>query len=244
MSHKFPIANYPLPMFLAAAAALVSYASVSPTSQFWGKTVAHLDPGEIALTYDDGPNDGTTQRLLDVLAEADVRATFFLIGRYVRQQPALVRQIYQAGHALGNHTDTHPNLFWISPTRTRDELVRCQQSIEDAAGVSARLFRPPFGMRRPDTLTIAGSLGLTPVMWNVTCYDWRPTATAATILGNVERQMRRENGSILLLHDGGHLASGADRLATVEATRNLLERYDRSRFVGISSDKAEKLQRS
>jgi peptidoglycan/xylan/chitin deacetylase (PgdA/CDA1 family) len=233
MSFKLQITNYQLPMLLAAAASLASYASVSPTSQLWGKTVARLAPGEIALTYDDGPNDGTTQLLLEVLAEAEVRATFFLIGRYVRQQPALVRQIQQAGHTLGNHSDTHPNLIWTSPARTRDEIIRCQQSIEDAAGVSVRLFRPPFGMRRPDTLRIARELGLTPVMWNVTCYDWKPTATATSIIDQTQRQMRPHSGAILLLHDGGHLAFGADRLATIEATRRLLQRYERSRFVGI-----------
>ncbi|MEO8726924.1 MAG: polysaccharide deacetylase family protein [Acidobacteriaceae bacterium] len=220
----------------AVAAAIVSYASVSPTSQMWGRTVAHVPPGEIALTYDDGPNDGTTERLLDVLAKANARATFFLIGRYVRRQPGLVRRIHQAGHVLGNHTDTHPNLVFASSMRVRAEMGRCQHSIEDATGEAVQFFRPPFGMRRADTLSIARSLQLTPVMWNVTCYDWKATSAQA-VLHHADRQMRRNDargrGSILLLHDGGHIAPGAERRHTIEATRVLLSRNEARRLVTI-----------
>jgi peptidoglycan-N-acetylglucosamine deacetylase len=219
------------------AAGLVSYASVVPTSQLWGRTIAHVPHGNIALTYDDGPNDGTTQELLQILAEANVHATFFLIGTYVRQYPALVRGIAAAGHTLGNHTDTHPNLFWAISKQLREELTRCQHAIEDAAGKSAKFFRPPFGIRRPDTLYVAQELGLTPVLWNVTCYDWRAGITAQQVLAHARRQMqrneRRHRGSILLLHDGGHLSLGADRKASLESTRQLLQQYSRESFITV-----------
>lgn len=219
-----------------AAAGAVSYASISPTSQLWGKTVAQVAPGKIALTFDDGPNGRTTEELLDILAAANVPATFFLIGDFARRQPSLARAIHAAGHTIGNHTETHPNLFWLSPAQVREELIRCQQSIEDAIGAPATLFRPPFGIRRPDTLTTARSLGLSPVLWNVTCYDWR-VQSADHLLGHAQRQMRRNergnHGSILLLHDGGHRGLNADRSHTLEATRRLVAQFDRARFVGV-----------
>jgi peptidoglycan/xylan/chitin deacetylase (PgdA/CDA1 family) len=218
-------------------AGLASYASVAPTSQLWGRTIAHVPHCKIALTYDDGPNDGTTQELLGILADAKVHATFFLIGRYVRQQAALVREIVDAGHTLGNHTDTHANLLWASPACVREELSRCQQAIEDAAGVRAKWFRPPWGMRRPDTLRIAREGGLTPVLWNVTCFDWRGGITAEQVLAHARRQMQRNDargrGSVVLLHDGGHLALGADRTASLAATRFMLQQYSRESFLSL-----------
>src|SRR5258708_6146979 len=101
-------------------AAGCAYAALSPQSQIFGKVlIAGRDPNEIALTYDDGPNDDVTERLLDVLANHHVRATFFLIGRYVQQRPQIARAIAAAGHLIGNHSMTHPWLAWQSSARTR-----------------------------------------------------------------------------------------------------------------------------
>ncbi len=84
------------------------YAAMWPTSQIFGHAIiCGSDPHEFALTYDDGPNDPYTQQLLDVLARHDIRATFFLIGRFVRQRPDIARAIRAAGHLVGNHTMTH-----------------------------------------------------------------------------------------------------------------------------------------
>src|SRR2546426_12459020 len=94
----------------AAAAAAAGYQSMAPTGQWYGRTFTGLGRGskQLALTYDDGPNDPHTLRLLEVLAKHEVHATFFLIGRYVQQRPDIARDIAKAGHAIGNHT---------SPTR-------------------------------------------------------------------------------------------------------------------------------
>src|SRR5271166_707739 len=160
-----------------SVAALFSagYQSMSPTGQWYGRTFTGLPPGsqKLALTYDDGPNDPHTLRLLEVLARHNVRATFFMVGRYVKQRPDLAREVVKAGHVVGNHTFTHPNLIFASAARTRRELQDCTQALTDAVGEHSRLFRPPFGGRRPSTLRIARHLGLEPVMWNVTGYDWR-----------------------------------------------------------------------
>src|SRR6266481_586477 len=120
---------------LTAAGLLASgctYAALSAQSQLFGKVlIASRNPNEIALTYDDGPNDIVTERLLEVLAHHNVRASFFLIGRYVRQRPQIARIIASSGHLIGNHSMTHPWLAWQSATRIREELAGCNALLED-----------------------------------------------------------------------------------------------------------------
>jgi len=208
----------------AAAASAAGYQSMAPTGQWFGRTFAGGMRGskQIALTYDDGPNDPHTLKLLDVLAKHSVQATFFMIGRYVQQRPDIARAVAQAGHVIGNHTLTHPLLIFKSEAQTRAQLVDCHQALQDAIGQHSNLFRPPWGGRRPATLRIARELGLQTVMWNVTGYDWN-APPAAVIESKVARQMR--GGDVILLHDGEHRAMGADRAQTVIATDNLIQRY-------------------
>jgi peptidoglycan/xylan/chitin deacetylase (PgdA/CDA1 family) len=210
----------------AAAAALTAagYQSLAPTGQWCGRTFTGLSRGtkRLALTYDDGPNDPHTQRLLEVLAKHNVQATFFLIGRYTKQRPDIAREIVQAGHVVGNHTFTHPLLTFKSASEIRQELSACRSALQDAIGEHSNLFRPPFGGRRPAVLRIARELGLAPIMWNVTGYDW--TAPPSTeIEQKVVKQIR--GGDVILLHDGGHKQMGADRSQTVLATENLIKKY-------------------
>jgi len=208
----------------AAAASAAGYQSMAPSGQWYGRTFAGGMRGskQIALTYDDGPNDPHTLKLLDVLAKHNARATFFMIGRYVQQRPYIARAVAQAGHVIGNHTLTHPLLTFKSTAQTRTQLLQCRSALHDAVGDHSNLFRPPFGGRRPATLRIARELGLQTVMWNVTGYDWN-APPAAVIEKRVVRQMR--GGDVILLHDGGHRAMGADRAQTIVATENLIRRY-------------------
>jgi len=208
----------------AAAASAAGYQSMAPTGQWFGRTFAGGIRGskQIALTYDDGPNDPHTLKLLDVLAKHSVRATFFMIGRYVRQRPDIARAVAQAGHVIGNHTFTHPLLIFESEAQTRIQLIDCHQALQEAIGEHSSLFRPPFGGRRPATIRIARELGQQTVMWNVTGYDWS-APPAAVIEKKIARQIR--GGDVILLHDGGHRALGADRAQTVIATDNLIRRY-------------------
>ncbi len=209
-----------------AGTALVAagYQSMSPTGQLYGRTFTGLahTTRHLALTFDDGPNDPHTLRLLEVLARHNVHATFFLIGRYVRQRPDIVRAIANAGHAIGNHTFTHPLLIFKSAAEIRRQLSDCRAAIHDAVGEHSNLFRPPFGGRRPAVLRIARELGLEPVMWNVTGYDWN-APPAPVIEAKVVRRIR--GGDVILLHDGGHKQLGADRSQTVLATDRLIARY-------------------
>jgi peptidoglycan-N-acetylglucosamine deacetylase len=208
----------------AAAVTAAGYQTMAPTGQWYGRTFTGgiRSSKQIALTYDDGPNDPHTLKLLEVLAKHNVRATFFMIGRYVRQRPDIARAVAQAGHLIGNHTFTHPRLIFQSKEQTRIQLVDCHQALEDAIGGHSKLFRPPFGGRRPATLRVARELALETVMWNVSGHDWS-AAPPAVIEMKVAGQMR--GGDVILLHDGGYRALGADRSQTVIATDNLIRRY-------------------
>jgi peptidoglycan/xylan/chitin deacetylase (PgdA/CDA1 family) len=206
-----------------AAAVAAGYQSMAPTGQWYGQTFKGLPhrSRQLALTYDDGPNDPHTRQLLDVLAKHNVLATFFLIGRYAQQRPEIAREIAEAGHVVANHTFTHPLLTFKSETEIRQQLSDCRAALQDAIGQHSNLFRPPFGGRRPAVLRIARELGLEPVMWNVTGYDWN-APPAAEIERKVRRQVR--GGDVILLHDGGHKQMGADRSQTVIATDQILTR--------------------
>lgn len=216
-----------------------AYAVNWPTSQIFGSTVVtgpdSTGVHSVALTYDDGPSPRNTSALLDVLAEHNVQATFFLIGEHVRKHPALARRVAERGHVIGNHTTMHPNLSRQSGVRVRAEIERCQLTIEDTLGISPVLFRPPYGARTPSVLKTARSMGLRPVMWNVTAHDWdarRSAAVLARIDSAMKRHMKQRVASNVLLHDASHLdgAVPAPRDITIDVTRALLQRDD-LRFV-------------
>ena len=198
---------------------------MAPWGQWYGSTFNGLKgkTRKIALTYDDGPNDPYTPELLEVLARHQVRATFFLIGRFVSRRPNIVRDLVQAGHVAGNHTHTHPPLIFETSVQIRIQLTACRQAIEDAAGEHSNLFRPPYGGRRPAVFRIARELGLQPVMWNAIGYDWLENTNPHRIEQNVAKSIR--GGDVVVLHDGGHKHLGTDRSRTVAATDLLITRY-------------------
>ncbi len=151
----------------------------------------------VYLTFDDGPNPNTTSRLLHALQRECVKGTFFCIGRNARRWPALVQSIARAGHTLGNHSMTHPDLYRVSPRRLRNELLACQETLESIVG-PATLFRAPYGHFRWD-LRFAGTTGIKHLIkWDV-APPWNetdPFRLADHILASVRP------GSIILLHDG------------------------------------------
>ena len=206
-----------------------AYSARWPTSQIYGRTlIAPRKPDEIALTFDDGPNPRWTPQLLDILAAHGVKATFFLIGQYAAQQPELVRRMHKAGHLIGNHTWTHPDLAITSKLQTREELTRTNGELESILGAPVKYFRPPFGSRRPATLRIARELGLTPVMWNAMAYDWNtdsPELIETRSEKLILRNGKRGKATNLLLHDGGHLTLEANRAASVSAAGLLVKRF-------------------
>lgn len=211
---------------LTATAAVVSagYQTMAPTGQWFGRAFCRGRRGskQIALTFDDGPNDPYTLNLLDVLSKHKVPATFFLVGKFVQQRPEMVREIAARGHVIGNHTFAHTLLTLEPAARIRDEIVHCQSALTDAIGEHSNLFRPPWGGRRPGTFRLVRELRLQPVMWNITGYDW-DAPSVEFIEQKVVTKIR--GGDVILLHDGGHKALGTDRSRTVEAVDRLLTRY-------------------
>jgi peptidoglycan/xylan/chitin deacetylase (PgdA/CDA1 family) len=205
------------------AAGTYSWASCVPSAQLFGRTIRRTgDPNKIALTFDDGPNPAVTPALLDLLAEHSVRATFFLIGSHVRACPDLAREISARGHAIGNHTDTHPALPFLSARKISDEIERCDDAIESAIHKTPRWMRPPYGFRSPFLNSVVKHRrGAGVVMWSRLARDWKPQPTAAI----TERLHRVRGGDIVLLHDGDHRAPGGDRRHTVEALRYWIPRW-------------------
>src|SRR5260370_850483 len=216
---------------VAAGAAAISagYQSMAPTGQWFGQAFRVLPGGtkRVALTFADGPNDPPKLLLLNVLAKHRIQATFFLIGRYVKQRPDIAQAIARQGHVIGNHTFTHPLLIFQPGSRVHQEILRCREAISDAVGEHSNLFRPPWGGRRPGTFQIVRQLGLERVMWNVTGYDWN-APSADYIKKRVAGKIR--GGNVVLLHDGGHAAFGTDRSRTVEAVDRLITRHKSEGF--------------
>lgn len=194
---------------LLAGAGVFSWAAVAPGAQLFGPTLTRTGRRQsIALTFDDGPNPAVTPRLLQLLEEHKVRATFFLIGRHVRHCPELARDIVARGHQLGNHSDTHPNLIWRTPQRIREQLLRCHEAILQVTGQQAVWFRPPYGYRGPHLDSIVRALGFRGVvMWSQMPRDWKPQRLPKML----SRMARIGGGDIVVLHDGSPRGLNADR---------------------------------
>jgi peptidoglycan/xylan/chitin deacetylase (PgdA/CDA1 family) len=177
-----------------------------------------LDPNSrenaVALTIDDGPHPAWTPKVLDLLAENGVRATFSLVGEQAKAYPRIVRRIAHAGHGLCNHTMTHPLPFGARSTAAiLRQVVDAQSAISDAAGEEPQLFRSPGGDWTEAVLDVARERGLTPVGWSVDPRDWaRPGASAIE-----SSLLDARAGDILLTHDGG-----GNRAQTVIALRSVL----------------------
>lgn len=221
---------------LGLAAGGCAFAAMWPGSQIFGQTlIAPARPGEIALTFDDGPNPAWTPLLLDILARHEIKATFFLVGKFAGEESVLARYIANGGHAIGNHSWTHPNLATTPAARIREELRNTKDALEQITQKPVKLFRPPYGGRRPYVLRTARELGMTPVMWNAMTNDWEePSAgrIAGTLAAKVESAQRHGRAANIVLHDGHHRVLGADRGPSVKAAEMVIERFKSThRFV-------------
>jgi peptidoglycan-N-acetylglucosamine deacetylase len=206
-----------------AAAGTLAWGAFHPASPLFGPVVRHAPSDQtIALTFDDGPNPAITPRLLDLLDRHGARATFFLIGRFARACPAIVREIAARGHAIGNHTETHPRLVFLSTRRVLAELVECQQSIGAITGAAPSVMRPPFGSRGPQLRAAIKRSGLKQVVtWTLLAHDWSQRGKRRLIA-----QLGHVHGSdVVVLHDGSHTMLNADRADTLRALEHWLPRW-------------------
>lgn len=225
---------------MGLAAGGCAYAALWPRSRIFGDAlIAPQVPGELALTFDDGPNPAFTPRLLDILAVHNVRATFFLLGKHAQSEPGLVRRITAAGHLIGNHSWDHPNLALTGANRIGEELATTSDALEQISGVPVRFFRPPFGARRPAVLQIARELGMVPVLWNAMTSDWSEKSAdkiAHLLMEKIDRLTSKGSAANIVLHDGGHLDAGAFREPSITAAGMLAARYKTThRFVTVDA---------
>jgi len=223
-----------VPAVAAAAGGLAAYGGMYPRAQLFGPTICRTNsPRKLAITFDDGPNPSITPKLLDLLDGHNAKATFFLIGRYIRECPELVTEISARGHVVGNHTESHPNLFWKRSAEIRIELRLTHSAIRNALGAPPLWFRPPFGLRNPWLAAEARELNMRVVMWTLLPGDWRaPSAEwlirrMQPIADRARRALKRASGAgeILCLHDGSHHEQDADRTRTLAALEYWLPRW-------------------
>jgi peptidoglycan-N-acetylglucosamine deacetylase len=221
------------------AAAVIAYQARHPRAQLFGRTICRTNAArKLALTFDDGPNPAITPKLLDLLDRYNAKATFFLIGRYVRECPELVQETAARGHLVGNHTETHPNLLRSTHREIRIELRLCHDAISNTLGAPPKCFRPPFGTRNPWVIPSARELGYRTVTWTLLPGDWKekpvewliprmqPIAEhAQRNLQSVSNSSTGRAGDILCLHDGAHRELNGDRSRTLAALEYWLPRW-------------------
>lgn len=179
--------NPDAPMPMAGTGRQNSYSSV-PTSQPY-----------LALTFDDGPHPTLTPRLLDILKQRNVKATFYVVGTNVRRYPHIMRRMVAEGHEVGNHTENHPHLSRMSPDAVRRELSVTHQAIVSATGIPPRTMRPPYGaITGEQKAWIKSEFGYPTIMWSVDPEDWKRPG-ASVVASRLVSGARP--GGILLVHD-------------------------------------------
>ncbi|WP_082926967.1 polysaccharide deacetylase family protein [Paenibacillus tuaregi] len=189
------------------------------------------DKREVALTFDDGPHALYTEKILDILGEYNIKATFFLLGEHVRDYPDIAKRIAAEGHTVGNHTYSHPNLTTLTYEEIHDELTRTEQEIILATGIRPKLFRPPYGEFNELVLRAAGEMNYKTVYWSqdtnrsLDTKDWAGPI-AEEILQHIKNNIC--SGGIVLMHDGG-----GDRTQTILALAPIIEFLQKENFTLI-----------
>jgi peptidoglycan/xylan/chitin deacetylase (PgdA/CDA1 family) len=182
-----------------------------------------LAPGAsqgVALTFDDGPHPDGTPAILDVLARAGARATFFVVGEQVERRPELVTECAAAGHAIGLHGYRHRLQLRIGGPELLDDYARGMAAVEDAIGVAPVWHRPPYGIYSPSGLTWTREAGLKPLLWSRWGKDWRKFTTAERITARATRSLAA--GDVILLHDADFYSAKRSHERTAAALPALL----------------------
>jgi peptidoglycan-N-acetylglucosamine deacetylase len=183
------------------------------------------DPGHVALTFDDGPDPGSTPQFAAVLADRGIRATFFLLGSMVAEAPGLAAELAAAGHEIGVHGWDHRYLSARGPRDTLADLRRATELIETVTSVRPRLFRPPYGVLSGPALLAARRLGLTPLLWGAWGREWTPGATPDSVFRTLAADL--DGGVTVLLHDSGCTAPPGSWQAGLGALPLLLDACER-----------------
>jgi peptidoglycan/xylan/chitin deacetylase (PgdA/CDA1 family) len=195
----------PLWLALSAMLAYVAFATIGvlvPRLQMYGDVFWRGEPGSraVALTFDDGPHPRTTRQVLEILARGGHKATFFVVGRKARLYPDVMREIHEAGHAIGLHGYAHDRLYSLkAPRYVADDIERTARAVEQACGVRPTLFRPPVGYLSSRTAVGARRTGVTIIGWSARGIDGIGETETERVVRRIERGL--VDGAIVLLHD-------------------------------------------
>ena len=188
-------------LFLAISAFMV-WASADIGSNVYIKTLCrgHRNERVVALTFDDGPDERMTPRVLDVLKEHNIKATFFLVGEKAAQHPELVLRMVAEGHIVANHTYSHKAQFPMSSSEiVAEELQRCRDVIAKHIGKQPKLFRPPFGVTNPIIAKVVKLYGLHTIGWSIRSLDTVAKHSRESVCHRVVSRLH--DGAVILLHD-------------------------------------------
>ncbi len=205
----------------------------------FGKNVVRLNTDErvVALTFDDGPNPPYTDRLLDILAKHNVKATFFMIGNRIEKHPETLQRAIAEGHQIGNHSYSHPVLGFCPPSYIQREIERTDALLRQAGVKGELVIRAPILTRFLPVAWVLAKGNRTHISCNVWSWDWttqNPDKIAETVVRKVLSS--GGTGSIIVLHDGKAENKDADRSGTVEATDQIITELKQNgyRFVRLS----------
>lgn len=176
------------------------------------------EANKVALTFDDGPDDVYTPRILDILSEYDVRATFFLIGSAAEKHQDIVQRIQREGHEIGNHTYFHSNLSRMAPWQILLDLGKARKVFSDITGQDVIVVRPPYGALDPPAVKAIGDEGYNVLLWTVDSLDWWGLSKEE-VIGNVLPKV--ESGVIVLQHSSG--GPDEDLTGSVNALPHIIE---------------------
>jgi peptidoglycan/xylan/chitin deacetylase (PgdA/CDA1 family) len=233
----------PLPPDMGEVWATAVAGDSSPDLAVHGKT--GTSGGRISLTFDDGPDPRTTPRILAILQERHVKATFFVVGRQVEEHPDLLRRIVREGHTVGNHSYDHADMSYLTPGQMRLELQKTQKAVDEALGYHYRmaLMRPPYGDpyfegkdALPEFRRIVRQEHLFPVIWTIDTQDYLMEGNPQGVVRNVVRQAGRkqDRDHVVLMHD--------IHPQDAQALPRIIEHFERQdrRFVGVEVLLADK----
>jgi peptidoglycan/xylan/chitin deacetylase (PgdA/CDA1 family) len=205
-----------------AAHALPAVTSFTPGRRALLPGLAGTGPVDhIALTFDDGPDPVSTPAFLRVLAEYDIRATFFLLGSMLNRDHGLGREIVAAGHEVAVHSWFHRCLLWRTPRATYDDIARARNLVGSLGGGAPRWYRPPYGVLTTGALLACRRLELQPKLWTAWGRDWQAAATPASIVTTVTSTLT--GGGTVLLHDSDCTSAAGSWRRTLEALPRLID---------------------
>lgn len=222
-----------------ALAGVLLLLAVLPGNNFYGNVLTHAETQRkiIALTFDDGPYPPYTQKLLKVLAEKNVKATFFMVGENASAHPELVREVQNAGHQIALHAGYHQDLLKLSSEAVRDNIAFGKNTLENITGTPIHYMRPPHGFKDWSVMSEIASAGLQATNWSVIPRDWTNPGAEKIAERVIEKA---QPGAIVLLHDGDSPKKQAPRDQTVEAVGIIIDTLRAQGYEFVTVEEIEK----